>query len=487
MKAIRQGFRVFQMGVDYFPRTRGISTLASPQVIVKMVKRAGARCTARRSSPSSRCSRCGCPRRCTAALRPARKADGGAWRAVIRLVVNADDLGLHPRIDEGIFRAHARGHRHQRHAAGDRRAARARPRARAQAAGSRSGCTCCLTAQLHAGARRPRRCAGWRPAAASQRLGGARRGVAVGLMPADEVALELRAQLERARSWAWSLDHLDVHQHVHLLPGLARVVEALARERSCRCGGRRSGPGRRGCGGPSVGEGRCLVLGLAALRPPGGAKRVSAVGVFDSGRAGRGARCCELHRPAAATGTGSSCATLGRARHGPCRRTRSGATAGRPSWRALQPERPARLLAPARDRAAQLPRARRLKCSRRCPTCKAAVRDTDKFCSYCKCKLPELEAAVPTESPPVELSAEFITAAGARLAGWCMESTASCTPSRSRPASATLLGAHAARRCRRPAQARVRREARPRGRGVPAAVARSAAAPARSSRSTQLS
>ncbi len=37
-KAIRRGFRVFQMGVDYFPRTRGISTLASPSVIVKMVK-----------------------------------------------------------------------------------------------------------------------------------------------------------------------------------------------------------------------------------------------------------------------------------------------------------------------------------------------------------------------------------------------------------------------------------------------------------------
>jgi glycosyltransferase involved in cell wall biosynthesis len=38
VKAIRRGFRVFQMGVDYFPRTRGISTLASPQVIIKMVR-----------------------------------------------------------------------------------------------------------------------------------------------------------------------------------------------------------------------------------------------------------------------------------------------------------------------------------------------------------------------------------------------------------------------------------------------------------------
>ncbi|MFL5345740.1 MAG: glycosyltransferase family 2 protein [Hyalangium sp.] len=38
VKAIRKGFRVFQMGVDYFPRTRGVSTLASPSVIMKMVK-----------------------------------------------------------------------------------------------------------------------------------------------------------------------------------------------------------------------------------------------------------------------------------------------------------------------------------------------------------------------------------------------------------------------------------------------------------------
>jgi glycosyltransferase involved in cell wall biosynthesis len=41
VKAIRKGFKVFQMGVDYFPRTRGVSTLASPQVIVKMLKELG--------------------------------------------------------------------------------------------------------------------------------------------------------------------------------------------------------------------------------------------------------------------------------------------------------------------------------------------------------------------------------------------------------------------------------------------------------------
>ncbi|MBS1152488.1 MAG: hypothetical protein H6Q89_4186 [Myxococcaceae bacterium] len=38
VKAIKKGFKVFQIGVDYFPRTRGISTLASPSVIAKMMR-----------------------------------------------------------------------------------------------------------------------------------------------------------------------------------------------------------------------------------------------------------------------------------------------------------------------------------------------------------------------------------------------------------------------------------------------------------------
>jgi glycosyltransferase involved in cell wall biosynthesis len=33
VKAVRRGFRVAQIGVDYFPRTRGISTLSSPAVV----------------------------------------------------------------------------------------------------------------------------------------------------------------------------------------------------------------------------------------------------------------------------------------------------------------------------------------------------------------------------------------------------------------------------------------------------------------------
>jgi hypothetical protein len=37
-RAQRLGFRIVQFGVDYFPRTRGISTLSSNSVILTIVK-----------------------------------------------------------------------------------------------------------------------------------------------------------------------------------------------------------------------------------------------------------------------------------------------------------------------------------------------------------------------------------------------------------------------------------------------------------------
>jgi len=38
IRATRMGYEIMQMGVDYFPRTRGESTLSSPGVIVKILK-----------------------------------------------------------------------------------------------------------------------------------------------------------------------------------------------------------------------------------------------------------------------------------------------------------------------------------------------------------------------------------------------------------------------------------------------------------------
>jgi glycosyltransferase involved in cell wall biosynthesis len=38
IRAQRYGYRVVQFGVDYFPRTRGVSTLSSPSVIIKLLR-----------------------------------------------------------------------------------------------------------------------------------------------------------------------------------------------------------------------------------------------------------------------------------------------------------------------------------------------------------------------------------------------------------------------------------------------------------------
>lgn len=38
IRAMKHGYRVVQFGVDYFPRTRGVSTLSSPSVIMKILK-----------------------------------------------------------------------------------------------------------------------------------------------------------------------------------------------------------------------------------------------------------------------------------------------------------------------------------------------------------------------------------------------------------------------------------------------------------------
>ena len=38
IKSKLHGFKITQFGVDYFPRNRGTSTLASPDVILKMIR-----------------------------------------------------------------------------------------------------------------------------------------------------------------------------------------------------------------------------------------------------------------------------------------------------------------------------------------------------------------------------------------------------------------------------------------------------------------
>ena len=38
IRASRLGFDILQIGVDYFPRSRGVSTLSSPKIIFKILR-----------------------------------------------------------------------------------------------------------------------------------------------------------------------------------------------------------------------------------------------------------------------------------------------------------------------------------------------------------------------------------------------------------------------------------------------------------------
>jgi len=148
---------------------------------------------------------------------------------MIRLVINADDLGLHPRIDEGILEAHREG---------VLTSATVLPNGpnapwavkRAKAQGLSLGLHLCLSTRLPpaapadqvptvapGGTFRP----GW-PQVVKDCL--------LGRLSLAEVEREFHAQLALLRTLGAEPDHLDGHQHLHLLPGLRGVVTRLSRE-----------------------------------------------------------------------------------------------------------------------------------------------------------------------------------------------------------------------------------------------------------------
>ena len=143
-----------------------------------------------------------------------------------RLIINADDLGLHPRIDEGIFRAHRDGVLTSATVlVTGATAAEANRRARQQ--GLAVGLHLCVSGGL--------------PAAAGSAVptlapnGTFRRAwhdvvraMAVNDVQREEVGVELRAQVARAKDLGVDFDHFDMHQHLHLFPGIRAEVEALA-------------------------------------------------------------------------------------------------------------------------------------------------------------------------------------------------------------------------------------------------------------------
>jgi predicted glycoside hydrolase/deacetylase ChbG (UPF0249 family) len=103
-------------------------------------------------------------------------------------------------------------------------------------------------------------------------------------LPLAEVEVELRSQISLARSLGASVDHLDAHQHLHLLPGVARVVETLAAEEGLPLRWPSERPHLGWARRPGAAAKSALLSGLASLRQGASAvRRVRAVGLFEAG------------------------------------------------------------------------------------------------------------------------------------------------------------------------------------------------------------
>jgi predicted glycoside hydrolase/deacetylase ChbG (UPF0249 family) len=147
---------------------------------------------------------------------------------VIRLVVNADDLGLSPEIDAGIFEAADLG---ILTSASLLVPGRSFESVRARLADSTLGVGVHLAAvgglpPVADPSRLPRLCEdGKLPRSWTQLL----RKLLFQPSVSQEVLVEFEAQLARARDAGIAVDHVDAHQHIHVWPSLVHGVIDLCR------------------------------------------------------------------------------------------------------------------------------------------------------------------------------------------------------------------------------------------------------------------
>ncbi|MCY1034766.1 ChbG/HpnK family deacetylase [Corallococcus sp. BB11-1] len=202
-----------------------------------------------------------------------------------RLIVNADDLGLHPSLDAGILRAHREG------IVTSATLLSMGPSAKqavglARAQGLAVGVHLALSTRLTCAAP----AASVRTVAPDGRLRGSwadfARAWLTGQVRREELELELSAQLSRARELGAEVDHLDGHQHLHLLPGVRSVVEALAAREGLPLRWPDALPRASWlrAPGPALKTTVLAVLARTAPRARPGVRRVSAGGVFEAGR-----------------------------------------------------------------------------------------------------------------------------------------------------------------------------------------------------------
>jgi predicted glycoside hydrolase/deacetylase ChbG (UPF0249 family) len=200
-----------------------------------------------------------------------------------RLVINADDLGLHTRIDEGIFAGHTDGVLTSATVLATGPTA---PEAIRRATKNRLslGLHLCLTTHLTPAA--PAREVRWlAPGGRFRRDWGELSAAWLSrLVPAEEIVTEFHAQVRRARELGADIDHLDTHQHLHLLPGMTSIVEVLAAELGVPVRWPSERPNAHWLVHPRSAVKSALLGTLSRVKQPRGIKRVKALGIFESGR-----------------------------------------------------------------------------------------------------------------------------------------------------------------------------------------------------------
>lgn len=143
---------------------------------------------------------------------------------MIAVILNADDLGLAPAINEGIFEAHARGCLTS--ASLSVAGPSAEQAARACRDFPRLGVGLHVTLVSERPLLPPRSIPslvngdGWLPRSALHFA----RLWSTGRIDPGDVRREVQAQFERAADLGVDLTHVDSHQHLHVLPGVLQIV-----------------------------------------------------------------------------------------------------------------------------------------------------------------------------------------------------------------------------------------------------------------------
>lgn len=242
IRAHRMGFHTIQFGVDYFPRTRGVSTLSSGTTIATIVKEMAtlrpelARVTTPTATTTSDADEGTGTTEPASERRTRRRRRTGIPVPVNPtqprlLIVNADDYGLTEQVSRGILRAHREG-------------IVTSTSCLALAPGfATSGPWLLEEERLGVGVhlatvgedppllsarevptlvdRHGRLPSSWRVFLAR---------ATAGRIDADDLAREFRAQLEAVRQLGIDVTHVDTHQHLHLWPLVREVVLDLAAE-----------------------------------------------------------------------------------------------------------------------------------------------------------------------------------------------------------------------------------------------------------------